>query len=59
MRHDRVGTILVLAPEPYSIERFTRLIEGVETIGTRDFGLQLIGPDGRAVDEDGNPVNEN
>jgi hypothetical protein len=52
------GSSLILAPQPYRFEYFVTLIDGFEALEIKDMGLQLIGPDGRPVDADGNPIKD-
>ena len=57
IRHERAGSILAMAPEPYHFEQFAKLIEAVEALKISDHSLQLIGPDGQPV-ELGEPEND-
>ena len=57
-RRDKPGTVLLLRPKQYRVEQFGALLEAIEATRIRRLGLQLIGPDGRAVDPDGNPIEE-
>ncbi len=52
------GSSLILAPQPYKFEYFVALIDGFEALNIKDMKLQLIGPDGRPVDADGNPIKD-
>lgn len=58
VKRDKPGSILLLRPKQYRAEQFGVLLEAIEATHIQDLRLQLIGPDGRAVDSDGNPIEE-
>jgi len=56
--HESPTSLVLLAPPDYSIERFRKLIEALGHVKNKKFGLQLLGPGGRAVGPDGHYIDE-
>lgn len=55
---DRPGTVTIRAPQDYTSGDFGRLLRALETVKSKDFGLQLVDSLGRVIGPDGKPVEE-
>lgn len=53
---DSPNKITFAPPEHYTPEMFGRLLEALEKTEKRNFGLQLLDADGRAIGPDGRPI---
>jgi hypothetical protein len=56
--HEGPTSLVLMAPSDYSIAHFKKLIGALGHIKNKNFGLQLLGPGGRAVDADGHFIDE-